>query len=186
MGTQPGHLPPCCLMAKAAPVSRLSFPLPSASLCVSPHPAFLLVPRGGGGGRDAPQSAPPSGRGKQLPTPWELGSLGCLPAPSASEHLEAAAGSEPGALHRLAGCPGSPLLQIVLENSSRPVASRGWLSRGSHPQAPPRLARSPALSLARPSGTPAALGEGSLAYGEAEIPGHGDLGQVPRPHQGLP
>ena len=157
-----------------------------ASLCVSPHPAFLLVPGGGGGSRDAPQSVPPSGRGRQLPTPWESGSLGCLPARSASECLEAAAGSEPGAPHRLAGCPGSPLLQTVLENSSRPMASRGWLSRGSPPHAPPRLARSPAPSPARPSGARAALGEGSLAYGEAEVPGHGDLGQVPRPRQGLP
>ena len=176
MGIQPGHLPPSCLMAKVAPIPCLSFPLLSPSLWVSPHPAFLLVPGGGGGGRDAPQSAPPSGRGKQLPAPWMSGSLGCLPEPSTAGHLEAAAGSEPGALHTLAGCPGSLLLQAVLENSSCPVASRGWLSRGPRPHAPPHLACSPALSPARPSGTPAALGEGSLAYAEAEVPGHGDLG----------
>ena len=173
-------------MAKAAPIPCLSFPLLSPSLWVLPYPAFLLVSGWGGGGRDAPQSAPPSGRGRQLPAPWVPGSLGCLPEPSTSGHLEAAAGSEPGAPHTLAACSGSLLLQAVLENSSRPVASRSWLSRGPRPHAPPHLACSLALSPARPLGTPAALEEGSLAYAEAEVPGHGDLGQVPRPHQGLP
>ena len=168
--------PPSLLLnGQGGPPTLPLFPLPLSisllSLLILP---FCLSAGRGDGDRDACRPAVPS------PSPSPRQALVSLPPPP-SGRRQAAPLPGIGGAWAAAQCPppknvwklplgrcqelctdwhvgqGRCSCRQVLENSTRPMASRCWLSR-----APP----SQVLSPARPSGTPAALGEGSLAYGE--------------------
>lgn len=149
------------------PPYPVSFPLPlhpSGSCLILP---FCLSPDGEGGGAEMPLSRLHlPGRGRQLlppgcrepvlpPRALHLGAFGsCLWVKArSSAHWQPVQGR--------CSCRQSWKIPAVLWPQKLAV-------QRPPPPCSPHLACSPALSPARPLGTPAALEEGSLAYAEAE------------------